>query len=170
MAQSPIAPGKTSDGRSKVLLVPKNGIANPKAPKASELKASNVIDATYLLFGDGFDHQTDVTKSEISRYTLPQALEEEGKVKDTFTLKYPYVGTEDDTLRTRLTQGSEWWLVERLVVENEQDIAAQQLLSIVAPVKAGLQRDIPRAENTQIGKMQELLVTGTVHRDVTVVA
>lgn len=168
MSLSEVAPGQVSDGRSKVLWVPT--LADPRAPKASELTASGVIDLTYRLFGDGFDHQTEVTKFETSRYTLEQLLENEGTVKDTITLKYPYMGTEADEVRTGLARGTTGYVVERLAVPNEDEIEADQLLSIVAPVRAGLQREIPRTKNTEIGKIQDLLVTGRVERDVKVAA
>lgn len=165
---SPVAPGQVSDGFSKVWLSPKGNIQDRKNVQKSELEHPDVIDATYLFFGDGFDHQTEVTKFQTSRYTLRQQLENEGQEKDTLTLKYPYVGTDDDVLRTKLARYSEWDVVERLAVDNDADLADGQILSIVAPVKAGLQREIPRTANTEIGKMQDLLVTGTVERDVVV--
>ncbi|MCW2287039.1 hypothetical protein EDF60_1690 [Leucobacter luti] len=168
MSLSEVAPGQVSDGRAKVLFVPV--IAKPGEPTLAELTATGVIDLTYQLFGDGFDHQTEVTKFETSRYTLEQLLENEGTVKDTITLKYPYMGTESDEVRTGLTRGTTGYVVERLVVANEVPFAADQLLSIVAPVRAGLQREIPRTKNTEIGKIQDLLVTGRVERDVKVAA
>lgn len=168
MSFSKVAPGQVSDGRAKVLWVPT--IEDPKAPKLEELTASGVVDLTYALFGDGFDHQTEVTKFETSRYTLEQLLENEGTVKDTITLKYPYMGTEQDEVRTALARGTRGFVVERLVVANEDALAADQLLSIVAPVLCGLQREIPRTKNTEIGKIQDLLVTGRVERDVKVSA
>lgn len=168
MSLSEVAPGQVSDGRSKVLFVPT--IANPAAPTVAELTASGVIDLTYQLFGDGFDHQTEVTKFETTRYTLEQLLENEGTVKDTITLRYPYIGEDSDEVRTGLTRGTKGFIVERLVVPNEEDLEADQLLSIVAPVAAGLQREIPRTRNTEIGKIQDLLVTGRVERDVKIAA
>lgn len=168
MPLSEVGPGQISDGHGLVLWVP--AIANPDAPTVTELGAAGVVDITYKLFGDGFDHQTEVTKFETTRYTLAQTLENEGTVKDTITLKYPYLGTEDDEVRTTLTRGTTGFLVERLAVPNETAIAAGQLLSIVAPVRAGLQREIPRTKNTEIGKQQDLLVSGSVRRDVSVVA
>ena len=167
MSLSEVAPGQVSDGRSKVLFVPT--IADPTKPTVAELTATGVIDLTYKLFGDGFDHQTDVTKFETDRYTLEQILENEGTVKDSITLSYPYMGTEDDDVRLGLTRGTRGFIVERLVVANEEAFVADQLLSIVAPVRAGLQREKPRAKNTEVGKMQDLLVTGRVERDVKVV-
>ncbi len=163
---SPVGPGRASDDRSLVLAIPRNLVTDPANPTLAELTHPNVLDITYLLFGDGFDHQTEVTKFDTTRYTLAQSLENEGTVKDTITLKYPYIATDDDVLRTKFVQGSEWIIVERLVVSNDTALANGQVLSIVAPVRCGLQTEIPRTANTEIGKQQNLLVTGKVERDV----
>lgn len=168
MAPTPdVAPAQVSDGFGLVLWVPT--IADPKNPTVTELTASGVIDLTYKLFGDGFDHQSEVTKNTSTRYTLAQDIEFEGSEKDTITLKYPYTGTEDDVVRLALTRYTEGFVVERLGLPKDTPIAADQLLSIVAPVRCGKQREIPRAKNTEIGKIQDLLPTGTVETDVKVV-
>lgn len=168
MSLSKVAPGQVSDGRALVLWVP--AIENPGEPTVEELTATGVIDLTYQLFGDGFDHQTEVTKFDTTRYTLEQILEQEGTIKDTITLRYPYMGTEEDEVRVGLARGTEGFIVERLATPNETEVAADQLLSIVAPARAGLQRDIPRTANTEIGKVQDILVTGRVERDVKIAA
>lgn len=169
MAPTPdVAPGQVSDGHALVLWVPT--IANPKAPTVAELTASGVLDLTYKLFGDGLDHQSEVTKNTSTRYTLAQELEFEGSEKDTLVLRYPYRGTEDDVVRLALTRYTEGFLVERLNLPKDTAIAADQLLSIVAPVRCGKQREIPRTKNTEIGKIQDLLPIGTVETDVKVVA
>jgi len=165
---SAVGPGRASDGRSLVLAAPKGVVEDLKAPTLAELTDPRVLDITYLLFGDGFDHQTTVNKFQTTRYTLAQVLENEGTVQDTIALKYPYVATDDDVLRTQFVRGSEWDIFERLVLDNGTPLADGQLLSIAAPVRCGLQTEIPRAANTEVGKQQELLVIGTVERDVVV--
>lgn len=165
---STVGPGRASDGRSLVLAAPKGVVADLDAPTLAELTHPSVLDITYLLFPDGFDHQTEVTKFQTGRYTLAQILENEGTVKDTLVLKYPYIATDADVLRTQFLQGTEWDIFERLVVDNAAPLADGQLLSIAAPVRAGLQREIPRTANTEIGKQQDLLVTGLVRRDVVI--
>lgn len=163
-----VAPGQISDGHGLVLWVP--AIADAKKPTVAELTASGVLDLTYKLFPDGFDHQQEITKNSTGRYTLAQELEFEGSEKDTIQLKYPYMATADDVVRLALVRGTEGYLVHRLGLAKSVEIAAGQLLSIVAPVKCGKQREVPVTKNTEIGKMQDLLPTGTVECDVTVVA
>lgn len=164
MTGSIVGPGKVSDGHGLVLWVP--AIANPLAPTLAELTAPGVLDLTYRLFPDGFDHQSEVTKFETGRYTLAQTLENEGKQKDTIVLKYPIEGTEDDVVRLALTQFKRGWVVERLGTANEVPLADGQYLSVVAPVQCGKQKKIPVTANTELGKQQELLPTGKVETDV----
>lgn len=163
-----VAPGQVSDGHGMVLWVP--AIADPTAPTVAELSAAGVLDLTYKLFGDGFDHQNEVTKFETTRYTLRQTLENEGTEKDTITLKYPYLGTESDVVRLALTRYTEGFVVERLNLPKSTPLAADQLLSVVAPVRCGKQREIPRTKNTEVGKIQDLLPRGTVENDVKIAA
>jgi len=163
---STVGPGRASDDRALVLAAPKGTVADLSAPKLSELTHPDVLDITYLLFPDGFDHQTEVTKFQTGRYTLGQVLENEGTVKDSFVLKYPYLATDADVMRTKFLQGTEWDIFERLVEHNDQPLADGQVFSIGAPVRCGLQREIPRTANTEIGKIQDLLVTGKVERDI----
>lgn len=163
---SPVGPGRASDNRALVLAAPKGTVADLSAPQVSELTHPDVLDITYLLFPDGFDHQTEVTKFQTGRYTLAQVLENEGTVKDSFVLKYPYLANDTDVLRTKFLQGTEWDIFERLVEHNDQPLADGQVFSIAAPVRCGMQREIPRTANTEIGKIQDLLVTGKVERDV----
>lgn len=165
---STVGPGRASDGRSLVLAAPRSLNVNLDAPELAKLQGQDVLDITYLLFGDGFAHETTVNKFQTTRYTLAQILENEGTVQDTITLRYPYLGTDADVLRTKFTQGSEWDIFERLVTPNETGLADGQLLSIAASVRCGLQREIPRTANTEIGKVQDLLVTGLVRRDVVI--
>ena len=165
---STVGPGRASDGRSLVLAAPKSLNINLDAPELAKLTDPTVLDITYLLFGDGFDHQTTVNKFTTTRYTLAQLLENEGTVQDTIVLKYPYMATDADVLRTKFLQGTEWDIFERLVVDNTVPLAEGQVLSIAAPIRAGLQREIPRTQNTEIGKQQDLLVSGLVRRDVVI--
>lgn len=165
---SAVGPGRASDGRSLVLAAPKSLGVNLDAPELAKLKHPSVLDITYLLFPDGFDHQTTVNKFTTGRYTLAQILENEGTVQDTIVLKYPYVATDADALRTKFLQGREWDVFERLVLPNADPLAEGQLLSVAAPVRCGLQREIPRTQNTEIGKIQDLLVSGLVRRDVVI--
>lgn len=169
MAPTPdVAPGQVSDGHGLVLWVP--AIADLKAPTVAELTASGVIDLTYKLFSDGFTHTPEVTKFASSRFTMKQDIEREGTEKDTIEVKYPYKGTEDDVVRLALTRYTEGYIVQRGGLPKSTAIAAGQLLTLVAHVECGKQREIPWTKNTELGKAQSLFPRADVETDVAVVA
>ena len=141
-------------------------VADLKNPQLSELTDSTVLDITYLLFGDGFALTPNRNYFTTSRYTMRQQLEQSGTVSHTLDLKYPYMGTDDDVLRTKFVEGSEWDIFERPIIDNSVPLADGQLLSIAAPVRCDAQDDIPKTANTEIGKQQRLLPRGTIETDV----
>lgn len=162
-----VAAGTPADGNGLVLWVP--AIANPAAPTVAELTAGTVKPLTYALAPDGFDHQTSVAIITSGRYTLAQALESEGVVTDTLEVKYVYNAAQTDTASTTLTTGTTGFVVKRLGVANGTAVQAGQKVTVL-PVKCGVKRDVPPTANTELMKIQKLLITGTVNRDVAVAA
>lgn len=167
MAREEVQPGVAADGHGLVLWVPV--IENPAAPTVEELTASGVEKLTYGLTPDGFNHETNVATITSGRFTLAQVLELDGKITDTVEVTYVWEGTESDVVRNVLVPGTEGYIVKRMAVANAEEIAAGQLVTVV-PVKCSIQRDVPPTENTELQKVQKLNVTGTVERDVEVVA
>lgn len=159
--------GVASDGNGLVLWVPT--IADPSKPTVAELTGSGVEKLTYGLTPDGFTHDTAVATITSGRFTLKQVIEADGKITDTVEVKYVYEGLESDVVRTTLTYGTEGFIVKRMAVPNETDIAAGQLVTVL-PVRCGVIRDVPPAENSELQKIQKLNVIGSVERDVPVVA
>ncbi len=162
-----VAAGTPADGNGLVLWVP--AIENHAAPTVAELTAGTVKPLTYALAPDGFDHQTSVAIITSGRYTLAQALESEGVITDTVEVKYVYKNDQSDTASTTLAPGATGFIVKRLGVSNATAVTAAQKVTVI-PVKAGVRRDVPPTANTELMKIQKLLVTGTVHRDVAVVS
>lgn len=167
MTLESIAAGTPADGNGLVLWVP--AIANPAAPTVAELTAGTVKPLTYALAPDGFDHQTSVAIITSGRYTLAQALESEGVITDTLEVKYVYNAAQTDTASTTLTTGTTGFVVKRLGVANGTAVQAGQKVTVL-PVKCGVKRDVPPTANTELMKIQKLLITGTVNRDVAVAA
>lgn len=167
MALESVAAGTPADGNGLVLWVP--AIANPAAPTVAELTAGTVKPLTYALAPDGFDHQTSVAIITSGRYTLAQALESEGVITDTLEVKYVYNAAQTDTASTTLTTGTTGFVVKRLGVANGTAVQAGQKVTVL-PVKCGVKRDVPPTANTELMKIQKLLITGTVNRDVAVAA
>ena len=54
-------------------------------------------------------------------------------------------------------------------IDNAEALRAQQVVTVI-PVRCGIQRDVPPAENSDLYKIQKLNVIGTVARDVPIVA
>lgn len=159
--------GVAADGNGLVLATP--AIADPSKPKESELTGSGVEKLTYGLTPDGFAHDTAVAVITSGRFMLQQVIEADGKITDTVEVKYVWEGTEEDVVRNTLIPGTELFIVKRLTVGNEVPIAAGQLVTVI-PVRCGLIRDVPPAENTELQKIQKLNVIGPVQRDVKIVA
>lgn len=163
-----VAPGVVTDGTGLVLFVP--AIADVQNPTVAELTATGVVKITYSLTPDGFSHETTVATSTTGRFTLEQALENEGKITD--AVEVTYVTTEDDNVdvaRVALARGTVGFLVKRIAIPNGTAVAAGQIVTVL-PIRAGLQRDVAPAENEEWKVVQKLLVTGVVGRKVKVVA
>ncbi|WP_460801476.1 phage tail tube protein [Microbacterium sp. GXF6406] len=163
-----VAPGVVTDGTGLVLFVP--AIADVNAPTVEELTATGVKKLTYSLTPDGFAHETTVATSTSGRFTLEQALEQEGTITD--SVEITYVTTEDDEqdiARVALERGTTGFIVKRIAVSNALDIAADQRVTVL-PIRAGVQRDVAPAANEEWKIIQKLLVTGVVGRKVKVVA
>lgn len=164
---SEVQAGQVSDGHGLVIFVPANGIANPAAPTEDELTGAGVVDVTYALTADGFQHTVTTADITIERYTLDQVLSQEGKETHTLVLRYPYTNTDDDVSRTTFTPGTAGFIVHRLAVANDEAIEAGQIVDVL-PVRAGKSiKDAPAA-NTELTRTQKMIITGKVWLDVEV--
>lgn len=163
MALESVASGTASDGMGLVLWVPT--IAVPSAPVKAELTAGTVKQITYELVPDGFRHEITENVISTGRYTLKQVLEVAGTVTDTLELQYV---TGSDAM-TALTEGTSGFIVHRLGVSNETAVDTGQTVDVI-PVKCGIQRKVAPTANTELQRVQKMYITGTVHRDVAVLA
>lgn len=161
MALETVPTGVASDGNGLVLFVPT--IADPAAPTVAELAAGTPI--TYSLTGDGFNHTTTENRVTANRLTLKQQIQYAGTIADEVELSY----ANGSTAETTLEQGTTGYIVARWGVPNEDAVAAADVVTVI-PGVAGVQRQNPPAVNTELSKSQLWLVSGTVQRDVAVVA
>ena len=169
MAASEVQAGQVSDGYGLVLFVPADGIEDASKPTVAELTANDVVDVTYALTADGFQHTVTTADITIERYTLDQVLSQEGKETHALVLKYPYTNTDADVSRTTFLPGTEGFIVHRLAVANDEEIAADQIVDVI-PVRAGKSiKDAPAA-NTELTRTQKMIITGKVQLDVEVVS
>lgn len=155
--------GTPADGRGLVLFVP--SIANPAAPTDDELAAVTVVPLTYSLVPDGFRHETTENTINSGRYTLKQVLDLPGTVTDSLEVQYVLDSPAEETLE----EGVTGFIVHRLGIPNETAPAAAQKVDVL-PIRAGVQRKVPPTANTELQKVQRLFITGTVRRDVAIVA
>lgn len=169
MALEEVAPGIASDGHGLVLWVPEAGLLDPSKPTVAELTDPEVVPLTYSLTPDGFTHEVKVAQITSGRYTLSQALTYDGKETHSVEVKYVWTGTASDVARVTLEKGAKGYIVHRLAVPNETEIAAAQLVDVI-PVQCSVQRKVPPTENTELQRVQSLNVIGRVHLDVPVVA
>ncbi|MEF2979105.1 phage tail tube protein [Subtercola sp. YIM 133946] len=159
--------GTVSNGQALILFVP--AIANIFAPTVAELTAVGVKRLTYGLTGDGYKHSVTIGKIRINRFTLPQEIQSMGTIVDDLTLTAPYTNTPSDTVRLALPKDQTGFIVERFAVANSVDIAAAQLVDVI-PIKAGLATKDQPVKDQELTRTQDLYVTSSVARDVTVAA
>jgi hypothetical protein len=158
-----------TDGTLLVLIVPEDGLADPRNPKLSELTATTVKRITYSLTPDGWAHTTNEDSGTDDRLTLPTSFESRGKVTDSLEVGYVY-GAEDDVADPLLVPGFRGFAVARYAVENSVDLAADQEVDVI-PFEAGVKRRNPPAANAKWSKTQKLFVRAPgVQRDVKIVA
>jgi hypothetical protein len=144
-------PGEEADALSKAVL---------DAPTTKRI--------TYSLTPDGFNHTTDEATIEDGRLTLKQQLQQAGTVTDNLELSYVY-GAADDVANVALAEGTKGKIVVRYAEANETDVTVADLVDVI-PVRCGVQRKAAPARNAVFTKTQKMFVTGTVLRDVAVVA
>lgn len=167
MALETAPPGVVSDGNVLVLFVPT--IADPTAPTATELTAQTVVPLTYSGSGDGYKHDVTINDVTINRFTMKQSLTEEGTTDDKITYTYVYTNTVSDVALTALPEDTVGYIVERWAVPNAQVVAADDVVDVV-PFKAGIPKKDAPTTNQELTRTQNLNVTGTVNRDVSVVS
>ena len=156
-----------TDGNLAIWFVPHGESTNP-ASKAV-LDANTTKRITYSLTPDGFNHSTDEATIEDGRLTLKQQLQQAGTVTDNLELSYVY-GAADDVADVALTEGAKGWIVVRYATDNAAAVTATTDRVDIIPGRCGVQRKAAPARNAVFTKTQKQFVTGTVLRDVAVVA
>lgn len=168
MALETVPDGIVSDGNVTILFVPT--IADPSAPTVTELTGAGVIPLTYAGSGDGYKHTVTIDSITRDRFTLKQALSEEGTITHAITYTAVYTNDPtDDPARAGLAQGTTGYVVERLGVANGTAFDADQVVTVI-PVKGGYQSKDAPVKNQELTYTQNLSVTGIVQDDVSVVA
>lgn len=146
-------------------------IGNPAAPKLTEINAVSSVDLSCYLTGDGLNTDTSENTTEDPRLCSKQVFEARGDFTDTLEITYVFNPTspDDDEARIALPPGTVGFVALRWAVDSEDPFATTDLVDIY-PVEAGAQRKNTPARNGVHKITQKLFVTGTVQRDVAVVA
>jgi len=160
-------PGSVAtDGNLAIWFVPYGAGTNPASKAIIDGGTTKRI--TYSLTPDGFNHTTDEATIEDGRLTLKQQLQQAGTVTDNLELSYVY-GAADDVANVALAEGTKGKIVVRYAEANETDVTVADKVDVI-PVRCGVQRKAAPARNAVFTKTQKMFVTGTVLRDVAVVA
>lgn len=161
MTRTKLVPGSVgNDDNLLILVVPKDGVANPDAPTVAELNAATVKDVTYSLTADGWNTTRNQDTTTDDRLTLGDVLEQPGRKTNSLEIKYVF-GADDDVADPLFVEGFEGVAYARYAVPYTQDIAADDEFE-KWPFKAGVKRVDAPAANGKWTKTQKLFVTGPV--------
>lgn len=135
MAISTIEPGSVAtDGTLLILCLPKGGVADPTAPKVSELDAATAVDLTYAFTDTGFDPTSTQATIPDPRKTLGSNLTKPGRKSPALTLTWVYDDTAADPTADLLVEGAELEFWVRRITDHDEPIAAAQKFDFHAGV------------------------------------
>lgn len=167
-----VPPGVTAEGSVSVLWVPV--IADPAAPKPTELTATGALNISCYLTKDGFGVTSEQETSTDERFCSKQVFETLGKIKETFDdLVYVYDSQNPASLTHKayvtLAPGSKGYLVIRWCKDNETAIAVGDVVDVY-PVAMGTQTKRKPEANSNLHVQQKIVQIGFANKDVALVA
>ena len=155
-------PSTPADGNVKIVFVPT--LADPAAPKATELAGAGVIDLSCYLTSDGWTPGLDEQVISDDRLCSTQTFEQPGRSSRNLGIKYvenPGSATDNQAFDT-LTPGTSGFLVERRGKSKDAAFAAADSVN-TWPGTAGQYDPQPPEANSVLKVAQKWFVTGTVH-------
>lgn len=156
-----------ADGNLKVVFVP--AIAVPTAPSAAILNGATAVDLSCYLTPDGFSPGGDEAVINDDRLCSTQTFEQPGRFSDTLDIVYVFGDAVDNEAYETLTHLATGFVVTRWGKPYETVFAVADIVDVY-PVTAGKQNKQPPEANSVLKTGQKLFVTGSVERDVAVVA
>ncbi len=160
-----------SDGRTRVDWVPT--IADPAAPSAAILNGASTIQLAAYLTPDGYAPADDESVIADQRLSSTEDFERPGRVTSSLALTYIYRGQDgaaaDNKAWTTLKKGTAGFIVVRRGKTHDTAYAAADVVTVY-PVTCGVQMEAPPEANSIDRVSQKMFVTGTVRRQVAVVA
>lgn len=160
-----------ADGSVKVVFV--SALADTAEPLVAEATAAGAIDLSCYLTADGLNMSTDEQTITDDRLCSRQTFEQPGRFSDAMEVGYVYdpqnaVTTEDLAYKT-LKRGVKGFLIIRWGADYEAALTAGDVVDVV-PVTWGIQRKQTPEANSVLKVMQKPFITGSVQRDVEIVA
>lgn len=165
-------PATPADGNFRADLV--SAIADPSAPKLTELDAVSTVKASCYFTKDGVAMTIDQATITDERLCSTQVFGQPGT--KTFSLSLTGIdntNTEfeatDNELVDALVEGSEWFLVLRRGKPYDEAYAVDDKVTVV-PFKVGVKQAVPPEANSLIRSTWSAFITADVETDVAVVA
>lgn len=162
-------PSTPADGNIATWLVPE--IADTTAPTVTEIAAG--VDVSCYLTPDGFSLTIDQATISDERLCSTETFAQPGRKSYTLTLtgidntNSPNEATDNELVDT-LVEGTEMYLVRRRGVPFDQEIAADDKVTVI-PFKPGVKQDVAPEANSVIRSTWTGFVTGAVQTEVSVV-
>lgn len=163
-------PSTPADGNIATWLVPE--IADTTAPTVTEIVAG--VDVSCYLTPDGFSLTIDQATISDERLCSTETFAQPGRKSYTLTLtgidntNSPNEATDNELVDT-LVEGTEMYLVRRRGVPFDQEIAADDKVTVI-PFKPGVKQDVAPEANSVIRSTWTGFVTGAVQTEVSVVS
>jgi len=162
-------PSTPADGNIATWLVPT--VADTTAPTVTEIAAG--VDVSCYLTPDGFSLTIDQATISDERLCSTETFAQPGRKSYTLTLtgidntNSPNEATDNELVDT-LVEGTEMYLVRRRGVPFDQEIAADDKVTVI-PFKPGVKQDVAPEANSVIRSTWTGFVTGAVQTEVSVV-
>jgi hypothetical protein len=167
----PLPRSVIGDGLVKVQWV--EAIANPAAPKLTEVNALTSFDASCYFTPDGFTTGGDSARVTDDRFCSVQTFEKIGTESNTLALKYVFQpqGQDEDDNEAFLTflRNAQGFFVARYGIAYTTAFATGDVVD-VWPVELDTQRKAATARNETLKIEQGTSVIDEVRRDVLIVA
>lgn len=156
-----------ADGNLKVTFIPT--LAIPATPSAAALNGAGAVDLSCYLTPDGLVTGGDEAVVNDDRLCSVQTFEQPGRFTDTLSLVYIWGDDTDNEAYESLPHLTEGYIVLRWGKPYDGIYAVADEVDVY-PVTAGKQMKQPPEANSVLKTAQKMFVTGSVERDVAVIA
>ena len=158
-----------ADGALRVVFVAE--LADPSAPKLSELNAASSVNLSCYLTPTGYASTTEEASVDDSRLCSRETLETPGRETNGLELTYIYdpqnATPAENQAYTTLKRNTRGFIVSRWGLDRDQPFAAADLVDVL-PSTCGAQRKQTPEANSTLKVAQKMFIRSGVRRDVVV--